>query len=331
MKRILELAVVLAASQAFATASAQPAPECRPTEVPKDCVKEGGVPPWNGGYLEGLGLERLHFEFVDPAKAAFPPEGAVLKSVDPCGKIAPVEATVQDCNFETRGSAACLVNFKNGPKDGICSNKKEDNKRGVVAVRGYWDGTGKFVNDAKTVTFSCSAGAGIAQTPDFDGAIATCLTYGYYPKTHEDLFLACIRAMRADYCGDGFPRTLSRTEVRAYDPDLHKMTENQCGDGKLSYEGTWSREGAVCLDHTRWNAVSMSESACKDSFAAANADGLRCWKGTPARKAVLSTRSRCNVCPQSELSDQTDCPPPDKDPACKVTSKVSKTSKRPKK
>jgi hypothetical protein len=74
----------------------------------------------------------------------------------------------------------------------------------------------------------------------------------------RDQFLACIRAMRADYCGDGNSYTQHGTNIEVYDNDTPRPSRgkrernlNVCGDGRC-YEAMWSKDRAVVFNTRRW-------------------------------------------------------------------------------
>ena len=63
-----------------------------------------------------------------------------------------------------------------------------------------------------------------------------------------DWYNACIRLLRADYCGDGRPFTRDGTLVDIYD---HLGAHRSDADPRLSFEAAWGPEGAVCVARTR--------------------------------------------------------------------------------
>ena len=83
-------------------------------------------------------------------------------------------------------------------------------------VNGRWDRRGRW--SPRGYTFSCAA-----------GIIAKCARgWGYKPWKQVDadsagrislrpLHLACVRAARADYCGDGIPHTVEGTPIDMFD------------------------------------------------------------------------------------------------------------------
>jgi ADYC domain len=82
----------------------------------------------------------------------------------------------------------------------------------AIPVPGAWQGD-DFVSAAHGFTFACTA-----------GARGKCLRLGYLPwattpagESVAPYHAACTRMMRADYCGDGTPRTVMGTQVQVFD------------------------------------------------------------------------------------------------------------------
>lgn len=112
----------------------------------------------------------------------------------------------------------------------------------TVVVPGAWDSRGGYVEDPTLTTFACT-----------DGAIAKCVRMGYAPwrrvggVTLLEHHLACVRMIRADYCGDGVSHTRDGTRVVVWD-DLG-LVAREPSAGAL--EAAWSRDGAVYLARPR--------------------------------------------------------------------------------
>ncbi len=90
------------------------------------------------------------------------------------------------------------------------------------------------------------------------GAIAKCARFGYKPWAKgprgDDLtaiHAACIRMVRADYCGDGKAHTRNGTEIDMFDDLGIQFSDSSDVDG-FFFEAGWSPQGAVCVRHTRW-------------------------------------------------------------------------------
>jgi len=131
--------------------------------------------------------------------------------------------------------------------DGVWENPCEaapDGTREALPIPGQWDAGGRYRADPARFAISCTG-----------GAQAKCVRSGYRPwKQAADgtalapLYEACVRMIRADYCGDGTPATRDGTLIDIYDRHGIQASANDPG---LQFEAGWSPEGAVCVAHTR--------------------------------------------------------------------------------
>jgi hypothetical protein len=87
------------------------------------------------------------------------------------------------------------------------------------------------------------------------GAIGKCVRLGYRPwaagpdgRPRHDLHQTCVRALRADYCGDGRAHTVDGTRIDLYDP--RSIQEDEPAPG-MRFEAAWGPEGALCLARPR--------------------------------------------------------------------------------
>ena len=168
-----------------------------------------------------------------------------------------------------------------------------------IALAGYWDLSSTHVNDNASFTFGC-----------INAAIGKCVLWGYKPwataeecrhhqcKTRNlsDWHRACVRAVRADYCGDGISHTRSGTLINVYDPLSIQATSNPGWD----IEAEWRGDGAACINHTRWvtanTAIPLTDLAyvkqvCPDRLAE---QGHRC----DPDKSIYNTQFGFNRPPQ---------------------------------
>lgn len=86
------------------------------------------------------------------------------------------------------------------------------------------------------------------------GAIGKCVRFGYRPWAKRDgvslwdHHQACMRMLRADYCGDGHSYTRDGTLINLYDSfGIQKPDPGE----PSTFEAGWSPEGAVCIHHAR--------------------------------------------------------------------------------
>jgi hypothetical protein len=126
----------------------------------------------------------------------------------------------------------------------------------AIALAGRWDyhdgqrgDSGRRSSDPHMVTFACHT-----------AAIAKCLEkLGYKPwlkpfrstptgreVSAEALHAACVRALRADYCGNGHSLTHPEVPINIYDAVGSKRDVVN-----WSSEAAWTPDGAVCVHGTR--------------------------------------------------------------------------------
>jgi hypothetical protein len=117
----------------------------------------------------------------------------------------------------------------------------------AVPVAARWNDNGDRVESSDHFTFGCRS-----------GAIAKCVLVGYRPwlpaqgaAPMVDVHQACTRAITADFCGNGKPHTLNGTPINIVD-QLAPPIRPQFIDVRL-YEAAWTRYGAYCLSHARWD------------------------------------------------------------------------------
>ena len=120
-----------------------------------------------------------------------------------------------------------------------------EGKRLGFPLAGRWDEAGGLVAAAPgAFTIACTS-----------GAIGKCVRFGYKPwkagpdgapldRHHQ----ACIRMVRADYCGDGEPHTRDGTLIDMYDRQGIQKTDYA---PDLAFEAGWGVDGATCVRHTR--------------------------------------------------------------------------------
>lgn len=137
---------------------------------------------------------------------------------------------------------ALSIRNEDGSFEPYCAPDAQGVRAGFpLAGRALADG--RFVDDPERFELTCTS-----------GALGKCARFGYAPWRSKDgrslraHFEACLRMVRADYCGEGTAHTRDGTEIDLYD-DLGLQTPaNEPG---FRFEAGWSPEGAVCVAHTR--------------------------------------------------------------------------------
>lgn len=123
-----------------------------------------------------------------------------------------------------------------------------EGRRAVVPVGGSWSQSGEPQSGrSDAITFACTS-----------GAIAKCIRFGYKPWAERrgiplaPYHSACIRMVRADYCGDGRAHTQDGTNIDVWDP-LGIQTRDQPEGKPQVFEAAWRPEGAAYLNLPRWS------------------------------------------------------------------------------
>jgi hypothetical protein len=126
------------------------------------------------------------------------------------------------------------------------------------------------------------------------GARGKCVMLGYRPwaaaadgRSLQPHFAACVRMMRADYCGDGKSHTQPGLRV-----DMWDDAGVQAAQTSLPFEAAWSPDGAICLFRPRAPAVSSFEdiiAACPRL--ADHASDCESWSRDSGSGAILWNRS----------------------------------------
>jgi hypothetical protein len=116
-------------------------------------------------------------------------------------------------------------------------------QRGAFPIAGHSIPDGGFDSRALGIEIACTS-----------GALGKCLLMGYLPwaKTAgvpmDRLYRACLRMIRADYCGDGRSWTQAGVSIDVFDRfGLQKPDPSST----MPLEAAWSPQGAVCIQHVR--------------------------------------------------------------------------------
>lgn len=102
------------------------------------------------------------------------------------------------------------------------------------------------------------------------GANGKCARLGYRPwkqspngRSLREFHQACVRMIRADYCGDGTSHTRDGTLINVYD----KLRIQEPDPSLIDFEAAWGPDGAVCVRKPRIpDGVTLEELAkrCPD-------------------------------------------------------------------
>jgi ADYC domain len=99
------------------------------------------------------------------------------------------------------------------------------------------------------------------------GAEGKCLRFGYKPwgfgpnnVSLAPYYQACVRLVRADYCGDGVGHTRDSTPIDIFDTIGIQRDEPAPG---MTFEAAWRADGAVCVRHTTLPEVHGQRRSCR--------------------------------------------------------------------
>jgi hypothetical protein len=121
----------------------------------------------------------------------------------------------------------------------LCANTNNE----AIPLSGTWDMTTvRKTQDSHKMTLACRA-----------ATFAKCVELGYKPwaskngTSLDDYHETCIRAIRADYCGDGKTYTVDGTAINIYD-----KLGVQVDTSPWKIEANWKTDGSVCIDTARY-------------------------------------------------------------------------------
>lgn len=157
----------------------------------------------------------------------------------------------------------------------------------AIPLAGRYDATsGAYSPDDGSFTFACT-----------NAALGKCVLWGYKPWASKDecsadgtcnvqslnpWHQACVRMVRADYCGDGVTHTRNGTQINIWDNLGIQQPSPNTG---WALEAEWTPFGAACINHTRW---------LKADPASAKTDLAYIQETCPERLAV-NTPAQCGL------------------------------------
>jgi hypothetical protein len=129
----------------------------------------------------------------------------------------------------------------------LCGTEADGSAKRAIIEPGEWNvTTGAWSNDGSKFTFACRG-----------SSIAKCHDMGYVTwDGYSDHHHACVRMLRADYCGDGVSHTITGTPVNLYD-----NAGVQADTEAWQIDGEWTADGSLCFNHYRGSAEMPSCSA----------------------------------------------------------------------
>jgi len=144
-------------------------------------------------------------------------------------------------------SSVLLHDFRIEASDEPLCSPAPDGTRLGFPLAGRTAPDGRFV----------AAEPGIFELICTSGGQGKCVRFGYHPwrtapdgRPMRDYYNACVRLLRADYCGDGYGWTRNGTLVDIWD-DRGIQTRATADDPAFAFEAGWTADGAVCVAHSR--------------------------------------------------------------------------------
>jgi hypothetical protein len=189
-------------------------------------------------------VERAPITKAEPAAV-----GRVIDAVTEDGRatqfrIESIEPDPQDHDGDVSLYTLVERDAASGEWHRYCAPDAEGKSR-AIPVQGSWDATGAPRAASRAITFACTS-----------GAIAKCIRFGYKPwKEKRGVSLAshhtaCMRMVRADYCGNGVSHTKDGTRIDLWD-SLGVQTRDERADQPEIFEAVWDPNGAAYLNTAR--------------------------------------------------------------------------------
>jgi len=119
----------------------------------------------------------------------------------------------------------------------VCGYEPDGSAKLALVVPGTWDlSTGAWSDNGTAFSLACR-----------HASVAKCVEFGYKSWLgYSDQHHACVRMLRADYCGDGTPHTVNGTLINLYD-----NAGVQADAESWPVDAEWGPDGALCVNHNR--------------------------------------------------------------------------------
>ena len=248
--------------------------------------------PASAGEPPGITVVGTAFAVTDAAGRPLAQDdlvGAVIEAADTDGHALTVR--IDGWERDARDPTGEVVLYRLSTPDGaggwqdLCS-PDPDGRRLGFPLGGIWTGTGEHRHAEGAFGITCTG-----------GAIGKCVRWGYRPwatgpdgGSMWDLHQACVRMVRADYCGDGAGWTRTGMPIDLFDRLGIVRPEPMLPEG-MHFEAAWAPDGAVCVHHPRVPGnISLEAMAARCPGRLAGRTGEACTEaGTET--ALLRNRS----------------------------------------
>jgi hypothetical protein len=176
--------------------------------------------------------------------------GAVLDATDEMGRTIRVRLDAVTRDPSDRDGDISLHRFSvpdaaTGSWRDFCTPGPDGTVAGFP-LAGSWTKDGRHERAGSGFTITCTS-----------GAVGKCVRMGYKPwrtlngESLWDYHQACVRAVRADYGGDGTGYTRNGTLIDISDRLGIQRTEPDPRGRALEFEAAWGPDGAICVRRTR--------------------------------------------------------------------------------
>jgi hypothetical protein len=176
--------------------------------------------------------------------------GAVLDATDETGRIITVRIDAvtrdsSDADGDIWLHRFSVLDASTGSWREFCMPGPDGTAAGFP-LAGTWTKDGRHENGGSGFTITCTS-----------GAVGKCVRMGYKPwrefkgDSLWDYHQTCVRAVRADYGGDGAGYTRDGTLIDIFDRLGIQRPEPDLRGAALEFEASWGPDGAICIRRTR--------------------------------------------------------------------------------
>lgn len=232
----------------------------------------GGVGP-NGGSVSGIAQEDLRGVRINGRMTLDKLIGAELEGETTRGEQTLLHISGAAVGTGSNGDLLYFAVYAAGPSgwSPLCGANEQGEPIPAIAVPGAWNhtsgryGGGAWFGNERTFSFACRG-----------SSIAKCMEAGYKPWTDPNSkrgqirnrgesglerpnhLQACVRMLRADYCGDGTSHTVNGRVVEFWDTmGLHRKADND-----FTFEAAWTPDGVRAFDYPRVFRYSRGMPSC---------------------------------------------------------------------
>jgi hypothetical protein len=204
--------------------------------------------------VRGVAVEGTRFVVTLADGTVLPQDklpGTILMIGDGTGARRPVRIDSVEADPRDPKGEVILCGLSQQAQDGTWTDLCEpdpDGRRLGFPLQGAFTPDGRHVEAPGRFFVTCTG-----------GAEGKCVRFGYKPwgalpdgSPLAPYYQACVRMVRADYCGDGVGHTKNGTPIDLF--DRIGVQKDEPAEG-ISFEAAFGPEGAVCVRRTRWREL----------------------------------------------------------------------------